>query len=278
MPELRPVELSIEDAAHLLHVQPQTVRRRVRAKELRSAETIGPGPAAVRLSPAEDWIRVEDASALLGVSPATVRSNISRGRLAGRREKNGRWRVLLRSVLEDRRCDPAALEAFGGERPMGEPWDTLRQVQIHDRGRPRPLHRQLNIRLNEEQAELLERCRDRHGTITAAIVVGLQAIDRDDVDVDRAEVLVERDLYRGQLERVRSAHRGLQARAEGRMVDELYCHRCEAMVPIEETDRIELEDGSQEIFHRKHGHRSGSRIRSNTVIARRAKLTLEPAE
>lgn len=271
MPELRPVELSIEDAARLLHVQPQTIRRRLKARELRSAETIGVSPAAVRLTPADDWIRVEDASALLRVSPATVRSNITRGRLTGRREKNGRWRVLLRSVLEDRRCDPATLEAFGGEPTKPESSTT----EIHTQRR---LHRQLNIRLTEEQAELLERCRDRHGTITAAVVSGLQAIDRDDVDVDQAEVLVERDLYRGQLERVRTAHRGLQARAEGRMVDELYCHRCEQLVPIEETDRLELEDGSHEIFHRKHGHRSASKIRSSTVIARRAKLTLDPVE
>lgn len=272
MANLRPVELSVSDCARLLHVQPQTVQRRLRAGELRQAETIGSGPVLVRLAPAEDWIRVEDASALLGVSPATVRANVTRGRLQGRREAHGRWRVLLRSVLEDRRCEPSALEAFG-EKPESS------TAEIHTGGRrPHSLHRSVFLRLSPEETELLERARDRHGTIRAAVVVGLEATDRDDIEVGQAELLAERDLYRGQLERVRSAHRGLQARTEGRTVDELYCPVCEAFIPIEETDHVEREDGAQEIFHRKHGHRSGGRIRMNTVIARRAKLAVEPGE
>jgi hypothetical protein len=274
MAELRTVELSVEDAARLLHVQPQTIRRRVRAGELQTAETIGPAPASVRLVPGEDWIRVEDASALLRVAPATIRSNITRGRLTGRREKNGRWRVLLRAVLEDPRCDPTAIEAFGGEAAGQDDKTPGHNAQV---GRTHSLHRSVFVRLDPEESELLERCRDRHGTIRAAVVFGLEAIDRDDLDVDVAEVHSERELYREQLERVRGAHRGLQERAEGRLVDELYCPVCETFVPIEETDRLEVADGTEEIYHRKHGHRSGSKIRSNTVIARRAKLSLDPA-
>lgn len=269
MPELRPLELSQEDAARLLRVQPQTITRRLRSGELERAETIGPGPAMVRLVPSETWIRVEDASALLGVSPATIRSNITRGRLDGRREKGGRWRVLLRSVLEDRRCDPAAVALFTGEAaPAPDPQPPGRS---HARS-PRLFHRQVNVRLSEQEQELLERCQDRYGTIRAAIVAGLQSIDRDDLDLDVQEIHAERELFRDQLARVRDAHRGLRARAEGRMVDELYCHVCERMVPVEETGQHEREDGTVEIFHERHGHRSEARFRSNTVIARRAKL------
>lgn len=273
MPELRPVELSQEEAARLLHVQRQTIQRRARAGELRTVKPAGPGPPAVRLSPAEDWIRIEDASALLSVSPSTIRSNIARGRLAGRREENGRWRVLLRSVLEDSRCDPAAVELFGGERVAGSQADP----QPAPRRQSASLHRTVFLRLTAEEAEVLERCRDRHGTIRAAVVFGLQAIDRDDLDVDAAELRTERDLYQEQAERARAAHRGLQARTEGRVVDELYCHVCEDYVPVEECAATELEDGRLEIYHEKHGHRSGARFRSDTGLARRAPDSLDTA-
>lgn len=274
MPEIAPVELSIADVARLLHVQPQTVQRRLRAGELEQARTIGDRPGLVRLSPADDWIRVEDASALLHVSPATIRAAIKRGTLIGRRDKNGRWRVLLRSVLEDRRCDPEAVEMFAGGQPFPQdPADLTRPPR-----RSADLHRSVFLRLNAEEAEMLERCRDQHGTIRAAVVIGLQAVDRGEVDVDQAELLAERDLYAGQLDRVRTAHRGLRARAETRLVDEVYCPACEQLVPIEEFEAHDLPDGTQDIYHRAHTHRSGSRFRSNTVAARRAKASLDTPE
>ena len=268
MAELREISLGVSEVAELLHVQPQTVTRRLRGGELERAETIGPGPASVRLVPAETWLRVEDASALLGVSPATVRSNITRGRLTGRREKSGRWRVLLRSVLEDSRCDPAALEVFTGERVA----DDEEQSPNRPR-RPSSLHRSVFLRLTEEEAELLERARDRHGTIRAAVVVGLQAIDLDDLD-DTDELRAEHALYREQTERLRAAHRGLRDRAEGRLVDELYCQVCESWVPVEECSAAEIDEkGTLEVFHEIHGHRSGSRFRSDSGLARRGPIT-----
>jgi hypothetical protein len=272
MPETRSISLTVDEAARLLHVQPQTIRRRLRSGELEQAERIGEGGPAVRLVPAETWIRVEDASALLGVSPATVRSNISRGRLDGRREANGRWRVLLRSVLEDSRCKPEAIEILSGEQ--------REELEINSNSRrPHSLRRAVYLRLSPEEADLLERGRDRHGTQRAAVVRGLLAIDRDDLEPDDGQELrAERDLFEEQLGRVRSAHRGLQERASSRMVDELYCHVCEGFVSIEDTEQLEREDGKVEIFHRKHGHRSGGRFRSDTVIARRAPITLDSAE
>jgi hypothetical protein len=268
MPELRVIDLSVNDAARLLHVQPQTVQRRLRSGELPRVETIGGQPPRVRLAPAEAWIRVEDASALLGVSPATIRSNIARGRLAGRREEHGRWRVLLRSVLEDPRCRPEAVEMFGGEgAPPPSPG-----VRPSRTGK-RLLHRQLNVRLSEEEAELLDRARDRHGTFRAAIVVSLMAADEDGAAVDHAELAAEHVLYREQLERLRVAHRGLRARAEGNLVEELHCHVCGVWVPVEECDAVELPGGGYEIFHEKHGHVSGSRFRTDTGLARRAAIS-----
>lgn len=271
MPGIRPVELSVEDAAVLLHVQPATVRRRIARKELRTARRVG-GGEMVRFAPADDWIRVEDASAILGVAPATVRANVRDGRLTGRREKSGRWRVSLRSVLEDRRCDRDALALFGGD-PVEEP-PAARPPRL-----PHQLHRAVYVRLRDEEVEVLERGRDRHGSIQAAVVAGLRAIDDDQAgDVDVAALRVDRDTYEQQLGRVRAAHRNLSARARERMVDELWCPVCEAFVPIEETGQAELEDGTVEVFHEKHGHRSGSRFRSNTVIARRARISLDPVE
>ena len=271
MAEIRPVEIPIAAAAELLHVQPATIQRRLRERELERAETIGPGPALVRLVPAETYLRVEDASALLGVAPATVRSNITRGRLTGRREKSGRWRVLLRSVLEDSRCDPAALEVFTGERPASDEAGRPERAS-----RPSPaLHRGVFVRLSPEESELLERCVDRHGTQRAALVYGLQAIDREDVDVDQDELRAEHGLYREQASRAQAAHRALRERAEGRLVDELYCHVCEEWVPVEDCAAVAIdEDGTLEVFHEKHGHRSGARFRSNTGLARRG--VIEP--
>lgn len=271
MAELRQIEIPVAEVARLLHVQPQTVQRRLRSKELAAAPTIGQGPALVRLTPAETWIRVEDASAVLGVSPTTIRSNITRGRLTGRREENGRWRVLLRSVLEDPRCDPAAVEAFGGEPAPST-------TEIHTEPRPHSLHRQLNLRLSEEELELLDRGRDRFGTIRAAVVAGLEAIDRDDLDVDHAELRTERDVYREQAERLRVAHAGLRDRADGHLVEELHCHVCEQWVPVDDCEAVELPEGGYEIFHGKHGHVSGKRFRSNTGLARRGELSLAPTE
>lgn len=274
MPEtLRSVDLSIEEAAELFHVTAATIRRRVRDGELRTVEQVGPGPARARLSPAETWVRVEDASALLGVAPATVRSNVTRGRLAGRREKGGRWRIQLRSVLEDPRCEPGVLELFGGAAPAKSESST---TQIHTR--PHSLHKTVFVRLSPEEAEVLERGRDRHGTQRAAVVAGLHAIDVDELDVDAGELRAERDLFEEQVQRLRTAHRGLRDRAEGHLVDELYCHVCERWVAVDDCAAVELEDGRLEIFHEKHGHRSGARFRMNTGLARRAKFELAPVQ
>jgi hypothetical protein len=269
MPEIRSIEIPVAEVAALLHVQPQTVQRRLRAGELDRATTVD-GRTMVRLVPGEDWLRVEDASALLRVSPATIRSNVSRGRLSGQRGRNERWRVLLRSVLEDPRCDPAAVEVFGGE-----PAPVPSEFETNSR-RPHSLHRQLNVRLTEEEAELLERCRERHGTIRQAVVRGLEASDREEpTDGEHAELVAERDLYQEQTERLRSAHRGLATRVH----DELYCQECDQWVPEAEWDEKETAGGHVEVFHKKHGHRSGTRFRSTTGLARRTRITREtPAD
>lgn len=246
-------------------MQPATVQRRLRGGELERAEGVGGRPVLVLLDPAGMWLRVEDAAALLSVTPATVRSNIVRGRLDGRREEHGRWRVLLRSVLEDRRCDPQAVALFTGEAVPPSPAPAARSSR---------LHRSVFVRLSPEEEELLERCRDRHGTIRAAIVVGLRAVDSDELDGDDlAELRQEHAFYRERAEQLQAAHDGLRARAEGRLVDELYCQVCEQWVPVEQCAAVELEDGHLEVFHEMHGHRSGARFRSNTGLARRRPIS-----
>lgn len=272
MREIRVIELSVDDTARLFHVGAPTVRRRLAGGEWQSTRPVGAGAPLVRLRPADDWIRVEDASALLGVSPATIRANVKRGRLAGRRHDHGRWRVLLRSVLEDPRCDPAAVALFGGEAPEKSQSSTTEISR-----RPHSLHRSVFVRLTEEEAEMLERCRDRHGTIRGAVVFGLHAIDRDDVDLDAAELRTERDVLAEETGRLRAAHAGLSARARDRMVDELYCQVCEAYVPIGECGTEQLDDGHLVFFHEKHGHRSGGRFRMDTGLAKRAPISLDDA-
>ena len=259
-------DLTVNEAAQLLRVQPETIRRRLRSKELRQ------GPAGVRLSPQDDWLRVEDASALLGVAPATVRSSIKRGRLVGRREDHGRWRVQLSSVLEDRRVDADARAAFGDvERDTSEEPAPLRGATRRGRS-----SRDVFVRLYDDEPELLERAAAKHGTNRAAVVEGLRAIDDDAASsVDVAELRAAHELQGQQLERVRTAHRNLSAHARRRLVDEVHCHHCEKLVPIGELGEHPLADGSVELFHKKHGHRQTTKLRAGTVIARRAPIELD---
>jgi excisionase family DNA binding protein len=236
--------LTVDEAAQLLHVQPETIRRRIRTKELRGGPDGG-----VRLVPLDDWLRVEDAAALLSVAPATVRANIKRGRLVGRREGHGRWRVRLASVLEDRRVDARAAGLFGAE-PAGDVDDAPRPSRRRGRA-----SREVFVRLYDEEPELLERCVDRHGSIRVAVVEGLRAIDDDQIDVDVAELRAAHDLRGEQLERVRTAHRNLSAHAASRLVDEVYCPRCEAMIPIGELEEHQLEDGTTALHCGRHRYR-----------------------
>jgi excisionase family DNA binding protein len=283
MAAYRRADLSVDEAAQLLRVQPETIRRRVRSKELRA------GPAGgVRLTPQDDWVRVEDASALLGVAPATVRASIARGRLTGRREEHGRWRVQLLSVLEDRRCEVDARRVFGDvehdasaghdasarSRSDGGPEGVAGGRGATRRGRS---SRDVFVRLYDDEPELLERAAARHGSNRAAVVEGLRAIDDDAASsVDVAELRAAYEIQGEQLERVRTAHRNLSAHARRRMVDEVHCHHCERLVSIEELDEHELEDGTMELFHKKHGHRPAGKLgRPSTVVARRAPLADE---
>lgn len=268
MPAYLTLEIPIDEAARLLGVQAQTIRRRLRSGELRRADTIGAGDALVRLGPG-DVIRAEDAAALLGVATPTVRAAIERGRLAGRRDDAGRWRVELRSVLDDRRCDPAALALF----TTGEPLLEREETGPPERA-PQRLRRDVFARLDEDEAALLERARDRHGTIRAALVAGLLAIDDDDFELAGAELRAELELALEQLARARAAHRNLSERARLALVDEVYCPQCEALVPLAELGYHRLADGTVELYHRPHGHREASRLRPGTVLARRAPLEL----
>jgi excisionase family DNA binding protein len=262
----RRVDLSVDEAAQLLRVQPETVRRRLRSKELRAGPDGG-----VRLAPGDDWLRVEDAAALLGVAPATVRSNVKRGRLTGKRVEGGRWRVRLASVLEDPRCDVDARQLFGGDVER----DGSEEVAPSSRSRRARPSRDVFLRLYDDESELLERAVDRHGSLRVAVVEGLRAIDDDTASIDVAELRASHDLAHEQLERVRTAHRNLSAHAQRRLVDEVYCHHCERLVPVEELGQHQLEDGRVELYHRKHGHRAGSKLRPSTVIARRAPIELD---
>lgn len=264
MAKLRRVQLTDQETAQLLRLTPATIRRRRAAGELVTVHRVGGAGELVQLSPLDDWIRVEDAGALLGVSPTTVRGSIRTGRLVGRRGDHGRWRVQLASVLMDPRCDPDAYGLFTGEAPPEPPAPAPR--------RPQRLRRALYVHLDEEEAELLERGRDRHGNYREAVVAGLRAIDVDDAPRpdELAELRAETEVRGQEVERVRALNEALRDRAATHHVDELYCPVCNRLVPIGEVDRLTLEDGTVELFHQEHGHRQGNRLRSSTVLARRA--------
>lgn len=255
---LEPVELSLVDTARLLRVQPQTVTRRLRAGELER----GPDGAVV-LSPATTWLRTEDAGAMLGVSSATVRGAAGRGELAGRRDREGRWLIRLESVLADPRCDPETVAVFTGQRPpaVEEP----PPAPAIDR-----LTRPVYVRLDRDECELLDELAGEHGSQRAAVAAGLRALAaREATPADVAELRVERDLYRDQAEAAQETARALAELARERLVDELYCPACEALVPIEETDRQADEHGAVILYHRPHGLRSGGVLRGSSVVARR---------
>lgn len=246
----------------ILRVQPQTVQRRLRAGELHRPEKAS---RLVRLDPAQDWLRVEDAASMLGVTPATVRAAIGRGELAGRRERGGRWRVRLESILANRRVDAEIVARFGGEAPA--------PAFVDESSAPRPqrLRRIVHVQIDEEDIELLERGRDRHGTIRAAVVHGLRVIDEDTLAApgELAELRAERDLHRETAERAQARAALLTELARKRLVDELYCQHCEKLVPIEEAGFEQQEDGTVLLYHQEHGLRRGGRIRSSTVMASR---------
>jgi hypothetical protein len=256
------LEVTVEEAASLVHVQPATIRRRLRAGELR----VGRRGDGVVLDPAETWLRVEDAGTMLGVTSATVRAAIGRGELAGRRERGGRWRVRLESVLADRRCDPDVVARFGGEPPAPAPRGD-REVP------PARLRRDLFLRLDAEDVELLERARDRHGTYREAVSFALRVADEEATSpAEVAELRADRDLFRDETAAARERARELAALARTRVVDELYCPACEGMVPIEEAEYAEVDDGRVAIYHGQHGYRRGGRLRASSVMAHRRSI------
>jgi hypothetical protein len=270
MAGLARLDVSVEEAASLLHVQPSTVRRRLRAGELLGRRDRG--SQTVELDPATTWIRVEDAAAILGVTPATVRALIVRGALAGRREREGRWRVRLASVLEDRRAHPDTVNRFGGE-PAERPAAPV-GPRLAGPGR---LRRDVFIRLSAEDAELLERGRDRHGTITAAVAAGLRAIDTDDTysPGEVAELRVDRDLHRDRADAVTRRVRVLHELVMRGVVEELYCPTCDKLVPVTEAEVAEVDGGDQvELYHAPHGHRRAGALRASSVVGRRRRLEL----
>lgn len=222
----------------------------------------------VRFAPLEDTLRLPDAASVLGVATSTVRAACARGELAGRKVA-GRWRVRLVSVLEDPRAAPEVVAAFGGS-PTPRP-------PVEPERRPAPsVHRVVYLRLPLEDAERLERLRDRlgagKGSLTFVVCEGLRMLDdapdapsSDELAELRAELLSRAE----QLDRSRAAHRSLHERTEGRTVDELYCPVCERLAAVEEFEVVPAEDGSGELVHAGHRHRRASRVRAGTVAARR---------
>jgi hypothetical protein len=253
------VELSIDQAAEMLRVQPETIRRRLRSRELVVSTT--QGRELVAFEPGRTWLRVEDAGALLGLTSSSVRSAIRRGKLAGKREEGGRYRVMLRSVLEDRRCDPKVVELFGGDPPPEPDVPEL----------PKPAHRMrrdVHVLLDQEELELLEHARELHGSIRAAVVAGLRAVDLEGPAPEEfAELRVAHDIHRDNAERSRAQERTLAKRLRERPVERLACISCEELVSIDEAEFVDLEDGTVAIVHAKHGRGRGGRIRKGSVMA-----------
>ena len=266
MSRMKGLEVTVEEAAFLLRVQPSTVRRRLRNGELRGRRERG--VQSVQLDPDTTWLRVEDAAGILNVTPATVRALIVRGALAGRREHGGRWRVRLASVLEDRRAHPDVVARFGGE-----PVDRPPVVPAGRLAAPGMMRRDVFLRLSADDAQLLERGRDRHGSITAAVAAGLRAIDTDDTysPGEVAELRVDRDLHRDRARDHGERARALHEIVSRGVVEELYCPVCEQLVPINEVDLVDVGD-LVELYHGPHGHRKGGALRAGSVMGRRRRL------
>lgn len=267
MPQYKTRDLTIEQAAAFLGVTPATVRRRMRARELRSVKTVGGAAELVRMAPYDDWLRVEDASQLLHLSTAAIRSRVQRAVLSGRREDK-RWRVLLASILDQPEVDLAALELFGGnasDRPEPE------------QPPPRPparLRRDMHFLFDEEEIAILEEARQRHGTYLAAIVAGLRADSANPIDLDDvAELRVNLDATRQSLERERRERQALKERAVILQGDVVACHDCDRFVPVEELRWVQVEDGSSVLHHGEHKLRQPNRLRGplgNVLAARPA--------
>ncbi len=243
----------------LLRVQPQTIRRRLRAGTLEAKR--GDGVDVVVLDPHVTFFYVEDVGAALGVTAGTVRQMLGRGDLAGVRQHGGRWRVRLQSVLEHSRCDPELVVRFGGEAPAPEP------ARLEER--PARLVRPVYARLDVETAELLDRAVDRHGTQAAALAAALRALDDDVAPGELAELRVELELLREQEATARDRAAAIVELARRHHVDELYCPRCERLVPIDEADYVIDDEGHVAMFHAEHGYHAGGRIRASTIMARR---------
>jgi hypothetical protein len=256
-----PIEISVDEAARLLRVQPQTVQRRRRRGELGKGGREG----MVVLSPSSTWLRSEDAGAMLGLTAASVRGAAARGELAGKRDREGRWWIRLESVLTDNRCDPATVAVFTGERASGEAEVADRRPVVVDH-----LFRQVNVRLDRDESELLDELAAEHGSQRAAFGAALRALAAEGASpADVAELRVERDLYRDQAEEAQETARLLAELSRERLVDELYCPACDRLVPIEEADRQVDEHGTVVLYHRPHGRRDGGVLRSSSVMARR---------
>lgn len=254
-------DLTVEQTASFLGVSPATVGRRAKAGELRLVRSSS-GGRLIRFAPYDDWLRADDAAGLLGVSSATVRLRVQRGQLAGQRVE-GRWRVLLASVLDQPRVNPETLALFTGEQPP-------EAVPEPDRRPPGRFTKGMHVRLDEDTITLLEAARARHGTYAAAVDAALRREADEPVDVDEiAGIRVDLETTRGALERSRAQERDLRDRYRARPVDELYCPACERLVPIEEVTVVEVGDGLQELHHGAHEPRQASKLRRGTVAARR---------
>lgn len=263
MAGFRVTKLSVDSAGKLLQIAPTTVRRRVRVKELRKEERPG-REFLVVFDPARDTLRAEDAAAILGVSPATVRAAITSGELVGVKDKKGRWRVRLESVLADPRAHPEVVALFTGEQLLELEQEPPPPARV---GR---LRRDVFLRIDEgAETELLERAIAQHGTLRAAVVAGLAALAEETMgELEAAELLADRDVHRDRAERAEARARGLAELVRERTVEELYCPHCDRLVPIAECD-YELDGEQIELYHRKHGHHRGSRLRASTIVARR---------
>lgn len=255
------MELSIGQAAGLLHVKESTVRSRLRSGELRRAP--GAGPVRVWLEPG-DFIRSEDAAAILGVSPTTVRSAIDRGELAGKRVQGGRWRVRLDSVLSDPRAAESAAQLGSGAPETVEEETSFAAPR-------RPGRHDVFVRLDEHEIALLELAAARHGSKRQAVATALSVlIEQDATPGEVAELRAEHAAMGEQLAQRDKDLRELASVARRQLVDELYCPRCEQMVPVEGWGYARDEEtGMIEVYHRAHGHARHGRMRTGSVMAHR---------
>jgi excisionase family DNA binding protein len=243
--------LTVEQAARLYSTTPEKVRRRARRGGLESEER--DGRLLIFVDPERDTLTSPQAARLLGVGSPTIRRDVASGRLSAKRDGRD-YRIPLASLVADRRCPQDArdlLDPDGRDARIEEAPRSTGRVLGSSAGRAR-VHVHALIRL--PAAEALDAATERYGSRTAAVEAALLQVGETlplEAELRRRDAeLDDRDK---RLERAREEARVAKERA-ARLPAELYCHRCDQWVPLEQLEQEDSRElGGLAWIHRHEG-------------------------